>query len=502
MTDFDLVVIGGGINGAAIARDAAGRGVRVLLAEQSDLASATSSASTGLIHGNLRGLQDRRLRLVRQSVAERELLLRLAPHLVRPLRLVLPHQGGLRSASARRFGFWLYNRLGTPWRAGGGRIDLTRGGIGVPLKQGFRLGFALFDCRADDSRLVVLNALDAAERGAVIRTHTRVVRADRDGLIWRLTLNVRGQRDVVTARVLINATGPWVANIMERVLRLKTRARLRLVKGSHILVPRLFEHDNGYMLERADGRIVYAIPQGPDFTLIGPTEQEFRGDPATAFASPEEITDLCRAASVFFRESVGPEQVVRTYAGVRVLYQDSSSMSQVTVHDYALARDAPYREAPLLTVYGGNLTTHRRLAEQALAAVAPYLVMAPAWTHTAPLPGGDFPSEGFDALVWRAWGRWPFLDPSHARRLVAAYGTRLDRVLGHARHPDDLQPRFGSELTPAEVRYMRRCEWAQSAEDVLWRRSKLGLRLTSDDVAALTRFLAEFPRENSSAAAE
>jgi glycerol-3-phosphate dehydrogenase len=492
MADFDLAVIGGGINGAGIARDAAGRGIRVLLVEQNDLASATSSASTKLIHGGLRYLEQGALRLVREALAEREVLLRNAPHLIRPLRFVLPHHGALRPAWQLRAGLFLYDRLGGREILPGTQVlDLTHGEVAVPLKRRYKVGFEYSDCRVDDSRLVVLNALDAAERGALIRTRTRLARADRDGSLWRLALKSRGRRDIVTARALVNATGPWVATVAEQILRQKAAIPVRLVKGSHIVVRKLFEHYHAYIFQSGDGRVVFAIPYERDFTLIGTTDEDYDGDPGAVAASSEEITYLCRTANDYFRESIDPEHVVWAYAGVRPLHGDLSQAPKDISRDYLLSLDAPHREAPLLTVFGGKITTYRRLAEAALERIADFFVAGPAWTAQAPLPGGDFPWDGIEALFARAGGLWPFLNEGHARRLVAAHGTRLDRILGQAKRLEEVGPWFGTELTGAEVRYLMRCEWAERAEDVLWRRSKLGLRLGAEERAKLERFMAE-----------
>ncbi len=492
MADFDLAIVGGGINGAGIARDAAGRGIRVLLIEQNDLASATSSASTKLIHGGLRYLEQGAFRLVREALAEREVLLRNAPHLIRPLRFVLPYHGALRPAWQLRAGLFVYDRLGGREILPGTKVlDLTHGEVAVPLKRRYKLGFEYSDCRVDDSRLVVLNAVDAAERGAVIRTRTRLARADREGLVWRLALKSRGRREIVTARVLVNATGPWVAVAAEQILRQKSSIPVRLVKGSHIVVPKIFEHDHAYIFQGGDGRVVFAIPYEHDFTLIGTTDEDYDGDPGAVAASSEEIRYLCRTANDYFREPIEPEHVVWTYAGVRPLHGDASQAAKDISRDYLLTFDAPHREAPLLTVYGGKITTYRRLAEAALDRIADLFVTGPAWTASAPLPGGDFPWDGFEALVSRTRGLWPFVSEPHAWRLVAAHGTRIDRILGRARSLDDVGPCFGPDLTAAEVRHLMRCERAERAEDVLWRRSKLGLRLAAADRDALERFMAD-----------
>ena len=490
MADFDIAIIGGGINGTAIARDAAGRGIRVLLVEQNDLASGTSSASTKLIHGGLRYLERWDFRLVREGLSEREIMLRTAPHLVWPQRFVLPHHPGQRPAWQLRLGLFLYDHLGgREILPGTSTVNLTLGPIGVPLKRDFRLGFEYSDCCVDDSRLVVLNAVDAAERGAVIRTRTRCARADRQDRMWRLVLNARGKREEASARVLINATGPWIRQVNETVLRLGDPADVRLVKGSHIVVPALFAHDRAYIFQNHDGRIVFAIPYERDFTLIGTTDHDFRGEPGAVATQPQEITYLCQAASEYFRDGVGPETVVWAFSGVRSLHDDGARKAKDLSRDYLIELDVPRQGAPLLAVYGGKITTARRLAEEALKRLTPFLQMPPPWTHRVPLPGGAFPWDGVTALMQRARGLWPFLTQAHTQRLVRAYGTRLDRIMGDARRIEDLGARFGGDLTAAEVNYLMRHEWAETRDDVLWRRSKLGLYLKSDEQEGLARFI-------------
>jgi len=490
MADFDLAIIGGGINGTGIARDAAGRGLSVLLVEQNDLASGTSSKSTKLIHGGLRYLEFYAFRLVREALIEREVLIRLAPHLTRPLRFVLPHHSGLRPAWMLRLGLLLYDHLGGREILPGTEVvDLSHHAVGEPLKREFRQAFVYSDGWVDDARLVVLNAVDAAERGAVVRTRTRLTRADRVGDHWQLVLNMRGHRDVVTARALVNAAGPWAPEVADHLLRLRSSAHVRLIKGSHIVVPRLFEHDQAYFFQNADNRIVFAIPYQGDFTLIGTTDLDFEGDLAAPTASAAEINYLCDAASVYFRKPVTPDQVLHPFSGVRQLHDDGARSPQNLTREYVLDLQGRAGEAPLLTVYGGKITTYRRLAEAALKRLAPYFKLGEPWTAAAPLPGGDFPHDGVEALTVRARGLWPFLTEGNARRLVRAYGTRLDRILGDARDPMALGEFFGDELSAAEVRYLVRHEFAETADDVLWRRSKLGLRLDRPAVAALTQFM-------------
>ena len=490
MADFDLAIIGGGINGTGIARDAAGRGFRVLLIEQNDIASGTSSASSKLIHGGLRYLEHREFRLVRAALREREVLLRAAPHLIRPLRFVLPIHEARRSATVLRLGLMLYDFIGGRKILPGTReLDLVTDEAGLPLKSRFHHAFEYSDCFADDARLVVLNAVDAMERGAAIRTRGRCVRADR-GEVWRLVLNVRGQREEATARVLVNAAGASIESFAETVLRLPPRHRLRLDKGSHIVVRRLFEHDRAYILQAADHRVVFAIPFERDFTLIGTTDRAFVGDPSMVLPSGEEIDYLCGAANEYFRTQIGAADVVWAFAGVRSLYDDGARKPQDIGRDYALILDERFGEAPLLTVYGGKITTYRRLAEDALARLAHFFPRSRPWTASSALPGGDFVYDGVETLIERTQRTWRFLTADHARRLVRAYGTRVDRVLGKSTGLDDLGLRFGADLTAAEVRYLMTKELAQTADDVLWRRSKLGLRFTKTQTEALDRYMA------------
>jgi glycerol-3-phosphate dehydrogenase len=490
MADFDLAIIGGGINGAGIARDAAGRGLRVLLVEQGDLASGTSQASSKLVHGGLRYLEHGALRLVRAALREREVLLRMAPHLIRPLRCVLPLDQRYRSPLLLRLGLFVYDMIGRreilpPTRS----VDLAIDATGMPLRRHFHHGYEYSDCLVDDARLVVLNAVDAAERGADIRTRTRCVRAER-GDTWRLILNARGVREVVSARALVNAAGAWVDTVAERILRQKPSGRLRLQKGSHIVVPRLYDHDRAYILQAPDGRVVFTIPFQRDFTLIGTTDQGFAGDPAAVVPSEAEIDYLCGLVSTYFRATIVTADVVWAYAGVRALYDDGAGKPRDIGRDYRLVLEKSFGVAPLLTVYGGKLTTFRRLAEDALARLAPFFRPAPPWTAHSTLPGGDIAHDGVAALVERTLATWPFLRKEHAERLVGAYGTRVERVLQSAARPEDLGVSLGADLTAAEVRYLMAQEAAQTADDVLWRRSKLGLRLTPKERVGVEQFMA------------
>ena len=496
---YDLAIIGGGINGCGIARDAAGRGLSVFLCEQNDLASGTSSWSTKLIHGGLRYLEYYEFRLVREALMEREVLWRMAPHIIWPLRFVLPHQKGLRPAWLLRLGLFLYDHLGgrrllPPTRT----LDLRTDPAGKPLKPGeFRTAFEYSDCWVEDARLVALNAQDAARRGAVVRTRTQAQSAVRAKDGWSLTVKDRrtGLQDTVRAKILVNAGGPWVADVLSSKLGLRTQAKVRMVQGSHIVVRRLFEHDRCYIFQNADNRIVFAIPYERDFTLIGTTDRDYVGDPADVKATPEEIDYLCRAASEYFARPVTREDVVWNYSGVRPLYDDGASAAQAATRDYVLALDEE-GGAPLLSIFGGKITTYRRLAEHAILKLEAHL---PAevrerrgWSGTATLPGGDFPVQAFDALVDEIARAHPWIAREHARRLARAYGTRAREILQGATSLSSLGRHFGATLTEAEVKYLMREEWALEAEDVLWRRSKLGLRLSGEEVAALATFMAEW----------
>lgn len=500
---YDLAIIGGGINGCGIARDAAGRGCSVYLCEQKDLGSGTSSASTKLIHGGLRYLEYYEFRLVREALQEREVLWRMAPHIIWPLRFVLPHLPGLRPAWFLRLGLFLYDHLGGRDRLPGTRgLDLRRDPAGKPLKAGFGRAFEYSDCWVEDARLVVLNAQDASRMGATIRTRTRFVSATRADGLWTVTVEDArsGRRSTIRARALVNAAGPWVAKVLNEGVHAGVDARIRLVQGSHIVVPKLFDHDRCYIFQNADKRIVFAIPYERDFTLIGTTDNDYEGDPAAVRASDAEIAYLCAAASEYFAKPVAPADVVWTYSGVRPLYDDGASSAQAATRDYVLAVDAPEgKGAALLSIFGGKITTYRRLADAAIAKLAPFLPKLaandPGWSSTKTLPGGDFPADGFDALVSELLARFPFVARDHMRRLVRAYGTRTRTILGTAARMEDLGRDFGATLTEAEVRYLMAQEWAETAEDVLWRRSKLGLRLSREQAQALDDFMDQERRE-------
>ncbi len=490
---LDIVVVGGGINGAGIARDAAGRGLSVLLCEKNDLASATSSASTKLIHGGLRYLEYYKFRLVREALIEREVLLRSAPHIIWPLRFVLPHNKGLRPAWMIRLGLFLYDHLGgrklLPGSAG---IDLRRHVAGEPLEAGMSKAFVYSDCWVQDSRLVVLNALDAQERGAEVLTRVECVTARREGERWHIVLrdlNSGAQREV-EARALVNAAGPWTAEFIKQRAGLNKAQSLRLVKGSHIVVPKLFEHEFPYIFQNPDGRIVFAIPYEGDYTLIGTTDVDFDGDPGQVKISAEETAYLCDAVNAYFKRKVSPADVVWTYSGVRPLYDDEAESAASATRDYVLEVDYGPGQAPLLSVFGGKITTFRKLAEHALAKLSEAMgPLGPNWTAGASLPGGDIPGADFEGYLKRFRQAHAWLPSGLARRYLRNYGTRSERIVEGATSLDDLGEDLGDGLYAAELRYLTRNEWVVTADDLLWRRSKMGLHVSETTKQNLTAWL-------------
>ena len=504
---YDVFVIGGGINGCGIARDAAGRGLSVALAEMGDLASATSSASTKLFHGGLRYLEYFEFGLVRKALVEREVLLGAMPHISWPMRFVLPYHPdmrfegdtptsnllncfmpwmrGRRPAWLIRLGLFLYDNLGgRRILPGTSTLDLTRDPAGVPLDPKFRRAYEYSDCWIEDARLVALNARDAAERGAVIMTRTRVTAARRSGDQWQVTVDRGRGAEVFRARVLVNAGGPWVEQVVRGVAHIDTKESIRLVRGSHIVTRKLFNHGKCYFFQGQDGRIIFAIPYEEDFTLIGTTDMDHGGDPANPVCTDAEQDYLCAFASQYFRQPVRRDDVVWTYSGVRPLYNDGAKSAQAATRDYVLSLDAD--GPPALSVFGGKITTYRKLSEAALTKVAPYLTPERGgWTAGMPLAGGDFPVGDAPRLIRELKMRHPFLSDYTCRRLTRAYGTEAPAILGHAKGTADLGHDFGAGLTEAEVRWLMTHEFAQTAEDVVWRRSKLGLRMTSAEIAAL-----------------
>jgi len=486
---FDLLIVGGGINGAGIARDAAGRGLSVLLVEQDDLAAHTSSASTKLIHGGLRYLEFYEFSLVRKALAEREVLFSIAPHIMYPLRFVMPHDASLRPAWMIRAGLFLYDHLARRRTLQSSRgIDLREHPAGAPLRDTYRRGFEYADGWVDDARLVVLNALDAHERGARIRTRTRCERLqptqDATGkMLWSATLrSATGESHLVQSRAVVNATGPWAAALHDAAVPGKSKHGLRLIKGSHIVVPRLFEHAYAYILQASDRRIVFAIPYEEQFTLIGTTDVEYHGDPRAPQIEQSEIAYLCAEASRYFCKPVRTADVVWTYSGVRPLLEDESADARAVTRDYAL--ELQQTPAPLLSVFGGKITTYRVLAEEVMDRLAPLLGCArTAWSGKTPLPGGDL-APSFEDFVDTLVRRYPQHRRALLERWARAYGSRVTQILG-----DALGREVAPDLYEAELRYLVAREWAFTADDVLWRRSKLGLRLRADAVRAVDEWL-------------
>jgi glycerol-3-phosphate dehydrogenase len=487
MAEYDLAIIGGGINGASLARDAAGRGLRVILLEQGDLGGGASSATSRLIHGDIAVLERRAFPRVRTRLAERDIWLATAPHVVRPMRFVIPAHADERPPWLLRSALWLCDRLASKSRLPrSATIEITHHPVGDALKRPFGTAFEYSDCVVDDSRLVVLIALDAAERGAVIRTGARCVRADREN-IWRLAVIDRGRRHVITARTLANASGGWTSIVAETVMRLPSR-KLAAVQIGQIVVRRLFDTENVYVFQNSDGRLIFASPYERDFTLIGTVAHAFTGDPAIVAIGAADVAYLCDAANRYFREHIDASDVVRNISGVNFAPVRGRS---VDTQDGSALFDFRRGKAPLMTLFGGDVTTARLRAERAVSELTRFYPMSPRWTAKAPLPGGDFAWDRLDWEVVAVRERWPFLTEAQAQRLVGAYGRRVADVLGEAKSRDDLGQAFGPELTEAEVCYLMKKEWARFPDDVLWRRSKLGLTMAAEHREALAAFMAK-----------
>ena len=466
---YDILIIGGGINGTSIARDAAGRGLKVLLCEKADLASGTSSASTKLIHGGLRYLEHYEFRLVRESLIEREVIMRSAPHLVEPMFFVLPHHSGLRSAWMLRAGLFLYDHLGgnstLPKTT---TVNLRKDPIGACLKDNFTKGFKYADCRVDDARLVVLNALDAQKHGANIYTQTRFLKAKREGNRWRATLQSKdGAVHAVEAKAMVNATRPWVAETSKHIGATRSGKSVRLVKGSHIIVKKLFSTVESYIFQNADGRIIFAIPYQHEYTLIGTTGIPYTGSLETIKISQWEIDYLCAAASEYFNEAITPEHIIHSYSGVRSLFDDGEEKIAEISRDYVLELDGGGDSPPLLSLFGGKITTCRKLAEHALEKLSGVLQISKVkWTANATLPGGDFPGGDITAFVETVGATYPWLESGTLMRLCKAYGTRVHALVNGAQSVESLGAHFGHGLYEIEVRYLVDREWARSADDI------------------------------------
>jgi glycerol-3-phosphate dehydrogenase len=490
---YDLAIIGGGITGAAIARDAAGRGLSVFLCEQGDLASGASSATGKIVHGNLRLLEGLQVGAMREAVAEREILMHAAPHLVRPLRFLIPHHEGQWSSRALRIGLFAYDRVARNSLPRSRRVPLEADSARGDLKTHFTLAFSYGDCVVDDSRLAVLNALDARGRGASVHTHVQCTVAERDGGRWRLLLEstLTGERSTVLAKMLVNAAGPSAGHVLNHVVQTRHRVEVTLTRSAHLLVERLGAQAPGYALTNADGRIVYAIPYGRNAMLLGSAEQAYRDDPGSATVDADDVAYLLDVTGQYFHEPVREDDIIGSFAAVSALPADASLIHR----ERAILVDAPPRQAPLISVFGGTLGTHRKFAEEAVDRLGRFRSLAHAWTAAAVLPGGGFPADGAGDLARALRAAYPFITERHAERLVGTYGTRASAMLLGARVAADLGERFGGDLTEAEVKFLRHEEWAMTADDILWRRSKLGLTFTDDETAALEDWMAERPVE-------
>ena len=491
--EFDLLVIGGGINGVATARDAAGRGARVLLVEKDDLANHTSSASSKLIHGGLRYLEYFEFRLVAEALAERERLISSAPHLIRPLQFVVPYSQQSRPAWMIRLGLFIYDRIGGRSRLPkSARVELGGIGLGAALQPRFKFGFSYWDCFGDDSRLVVANAIDACERGAAVLTRTCMVSAKRDRTFWTASLEDcrTGEIRTVTARTLVNATGSWAGAFLSDVLGMARSVPLRLVRGSHIVTRRLSPDDHAFVLQNADGRIVFVIPYIGNMTLIGTTDVVSDDKPDQVNVDPSEVSYLCDISNRFMTEKISAEDVIWSFAGLRPLYEVEDKSPSAMSRDYVLDLDGDSGIAPVLSVFGGKITTHRALAENAVNQLGPYLPpQRPAWTGTSTLPGGDIEKGDLSMFTRELARQADFLPPATVQRWAQSYGTRAHEILGNARSLAGLGENFGAGLTEAEVDYLIAKEWALTADDILWRRSKLGLFVSAEEYNRLSTYL-------------
>ncbi len=488
MTDtFDLLVIGGGVNGAGIARDAAGRGLSVVLAEKDDLAQGTSSRSGKLVHGGLRYLEYYEFRLVREALIEREVLLASAPHIIWPMRFVLPHSPHDRPAWLVRLGLFLYDHLGGRKRLPGTRtLDLRTAPEGAPIEPAFTKGFEYSDCWVDDARLVVLNALDAQARGATILTRTACVSARRDGAVW--VAELRDQRTgvvrTVRARVLVNAAGPWVNDVVGRVAGVNAARSVRLVKGSHIVVPKFWDGRQAYLVQNTDKRVIFINPYEGDLALIGTTDIPYSGAPEDVSADEPEIDYLIGVVNRYFKRKLSRRDVVHAFSGVRPLYDDNADNPSAVTRDYIFELDGGNGVAPMLSIFGGKITTFRKLSEHALEKLAPFFpAMRGAWTASAHLPGGDMPDADFDRFMGAVSERYPWLPQPLARHYARLYGTRMHELLAGAASVADLGMRFGPLFHEREARFLMETEWAETPEDVLRRRTKHGLHMNEEEKA-------------------
>ena len=489
----DLLVIGGGINGTAIARDAAGRGLSVILCDKQDLAEGTSSKSSKLIHGGLRYLEYYEFRLVREALAEREILMKTAPHVVWPQEFILPHTKELRPAWLVRLGLFLYDYIG------GARslpachsVNLHKEKVGEEIKPEFKLAFSYWDCRSDDARIVALNAVDARERGSEILPRTAYVSSHYDGTFWRVRLQDQRtkQEREVRARVIVNAAGPWANGVLRQLLGKSVKESVRNVKGSHIVLPKLYEGNHAYFLQNHDKRILFVIPYERDYTLVGNTDVSFDDEPAAVQISADESKYMCDICSRYFKKPVRPEDVVWSWSGLRPLYDDGQDNISAITRDYAMKIYRNEEGGPILSIFGGKITTGRQLAESAMRALRElFPSMGPSWTHHSPLPGGDMPAGDFGGFVARLKRQYPALPAVIAEDYARRYGTRAWKILDSVRTVKDLGIDFGGHLYEREVRHLMEEEYALTEEDILWRRTKLGLRVPKDGVARLAAWI-------------
>ncbi len=490
--NYDLVIIGGGINGTAIAADAAGRGLSVLLCEQYDLAQATSSASSKLIHGGLRYLEQFEFGLVRESLKEREILLRKAPCLILPQQFIMPHNN-TRPAWLIRIGLFIYDYLGGKSHIPKSKqVKFVNSNYGKPLKPSIKKGFSYYDCWTDDSRLVVLNALCAKQHGADIITRTQFVKAERHANNWEVTLSTGNtpQQYSVQTKCLVNAAGPWVDTILRNRIATASEHQLALVKGSHIVTKKLYQGEHAYMLQNNDQRVIFVIPFNDSYSLIGTTDVNYQGDPHDVKISPKEIDYLCNAVNQYFSTPIKKENIVWSYSGVRPLVAETAEKASKLSRDYKIELDFSHEEAPILSVFGGKITTHRHLAEQALNKLEQFFPnMTTAWTANSQLPGGNIKDNDLIAYDRVIQQRFPWLSTELRQRYIHAYGTLLEKMLDQKQSLSDLGQDFGHGLYKVEVDYLCNNEWAQTAEDILWRRSKLGLKLTKEEAKRLTTYL-------------
>lgn len=496
--DYDICVIGGGINGTGVARDAAGRGLKVLLVEAQDLASATSSASTKLVHGGLRYLEHYEFGLVKESLQEREMLLKAAPHIVWPLRFVLPHHSALRPIWMIKLGLFLYDTLaGRRNLKKSSSVNFNISKLGDPLKDEYLKGFEYSDCWVEDARLVVLNAVDAYERGADIMPKTACIglSADKEKNIWSVSLQnmINGDQFKITAKSIVNAAGPWVRSVLDGSNLVKPddgAPGVRLVQGSHIVIPRLYEGDHPYILQQKDGRIVFTIPYEHKFTLVGTTDKPYEGDASQVVISAEEIDYLCGAVNASFKKQITHDDIFWSYSGVRSLVDDGNANSSKVTRDYKLYLDEQYGP-PILSVFGGKITTYRVLGEEVIGKMMLALkaqgheVSGVPWTHDAVLPGGDMPNRNFEHFFQLQKPRYSFLPEALLRRYARAYGTRMEWFLAGVNKVDDMGRNFGDNVYEKEILHLMKHEFALTTQDILWRRSKLGLHISENTAAAL-----------------